>query len=79
MVTIGRIRAKKRAPWLIFHALSAEFPQPVKLPQGVSDVPAELARAVDGDFSGHSLRRGFITNAAKKNPIELVPVSRTLT
>ena len=30
-----------------------------------------VAAGVDGDFAGHSLRRGFITNAAKKKvPIE---------
>jgi len=30
-----------------------------------------LAAGVSGDFAGHSLRRGFITNAAKKKvPIE---------
>ena len=32
-----------------------------------------LAAGVDGDFAGHSLRRGFITNAAKKKiPIESI-------
>jgi len=31
------------------------------------------AAGVDGDFAGHSLRRGFITNAAKKKiPIESI-------
>lgn len=31
------------------------------------------ARAgVTGDFAGHSLRRGFITNAAKKIPIDSI-------
>jgi integrase len=44
--------------------------------------PADVARilrrraaaaGVDGDFAGHSLRRGFITNAAKKKiPIESI-------
>jgi len=28
------------------------------------------AASVEGDFAGHSLRCGFITNAAKKIPIE---------
>lgn len=32
-----------------------------------------IAGGVDGDFAGHSLRRGFITNAAKKKiPIESI-------
>jgi len=32
-----------------------------------------VAAGVDGDFAGHSLRRGFITNAAKKKvPIESI-------
>jgi integrase len=32
-----------------------------------------VAGGIDGDFAGHSLRRGFITNAAKKNiPIESI-------
>ena len=32
-----------------------------------------IAAGVDGDFAGHSLRRGFITNAAKKKiPIESI-------
>jgi integrase len=32
-----------------------------------------VAGGVDGDFAGHSLRRGFITNAAKKKvPIESI-------
>jgi len=29
-----------------------------------------MAAGVSGDFAAHSLRRGFITNAAKKIPIE---------
>jgi integrase len=35
--------------------------------------PRCMAGGVDGDFAGHSLRRGFITNAAKKKaPIESI-------
>ena len=32
-----------------------------------------MAAGIEGDFAGHSLRRGFITNAAKKKiPIESI-------